>query len=63
LERFDAGLSAIAGIEFRKFQITLGYDLGLVDAMDVDGWKTMKDLAGLSSIRNQNIKVSVGYFF
>jgi hypothetical protein len=55
MKRFDAGLSAMAGIEFSKFQITLGYDFGLVDV-----WKSAKNL---SSIRNQNIKVSVGYFF
>ena len=63
LKRFDAGLSAMAGIEFSKFQITLGYDLGLVDAIGMDGWKETKKAAGFSSIRNQNIKVSLGYFF
>lgn len=63
MKRFDAGLTAMAGVEISKFQVTLGYDFGLVDAMDANGWKTLKDLGGLSSIRNQNIKVSVGYFF
>ena len=62
-KRFDAGLSFIGGIQFHKIQITLGYDLGLIDMMDASGWKTLKDIAGLSSITNQNIKVSFAYFF
>jgi hypothetical protein len=63
LKRFDAGLSAMAGVEYDKLQLTLGFDFGLVDAMDLDGWKTVKNLTGLSSICTRNIKVSVGYFF
>jgi hypothetical protein len=62
-KRFDAGLSVMAGVEINKMQITAGYDFGLVDQMDVNGWNTVKDLLGLPSIRNKNIKVSVGYFF
>ena len=61
--RFDFGLSAMGGIEFNKLQITVGYDLGLTDNMGMDGWKTIKDLGGLSSISNRNLKVSLGYFF
>ena len=63
LKRFDAGLSVMAGIEYDKLQMTLGFDLGLVDAIGLDGWKTAKDIYGLSSVCNRNIKVSVGYFF
>jgi hypothetical protein len=62
-QRFDAGLSIMAGIEINTLQITAGYDFGLADQMDINGWKTMKDLLGLPSILNRNIKVSVGYFF
>ena len=63
-KRFDAGLSFMGGIEFNDMiQITLGYDLGLVDKMDMPGWKTVKDVLDLSSISNRNIKVSVAYFF
>jgi hypothetical protein len=63
LKRFDAGLSFMAGIQLDKIQIALGYDLGLVDMVDVPGWKTAKDFLGLSSITNRNIKVSLAYFF
>lgn len=62
-KRFDAGLTVMAGIQFNKLQIALGYDHGLVDMVDVQGWDTAKDLLDLSSINNRNIKVSVGYFF
>jgi hypothetical protein len=62
-KRFDAGISALGGVQFNQFQITVGYDLGLVDICDVNGWETAKDLAGLSSISNRNLKVSVACFF
>ena len=62
-QRFDAGLSAIGGIQFHKLQITAGFDLGLVDQMGFDGWKTIKDITGASSVQNRNFKLSVGYFF
>jgi hypothetical protein len=62
-KRFDAGLSVMAGVEIDKLQITAGYDFGLTDQMDVNGWNTAKDVLGLPSILNKNIKVSVGYFF
>jgi hypothetical protein len=62
-KRFDAGLSAMGGIQFNKLQITAGYDFGLVDQIDVDGWNTLKDILGLSSVQNRNIKISAGYFF
>lgn len=62
-KRFDFGLSAMGGIQFNKLQITIGYDLGLTDNVDIDGWKTAKDIYGLSSICNRDFKVSVGYFF
>jgi len=63
MKRFDAGLSAMAGIEYNKFQITVGYDLGLVDCIGADGWSIIKDAYNLSSIYNRNVKVSIGYFF
>lgn len=61
--RFDFGLGAIAGIEYSKVQITVGYDFGVTDFVNVDGWKTAKDILGLSSISNRTAKVSVAYFF
>jgi hypothetical protein len=63
LQRFDAGASFMGGLQFRKTQLTVGYDLGLVDQMDANGWKTAKDIFGLSSIQNKNIKISVASFF
>jgi hypothetical protein len=62
-KRLDIGASALAGIQFNRLQITLGYDLGLTDMIDIDGWKTAKDLLGLSSVCNRNVKLSIGYFF
>ena len=61
--RFDAGFSGMGGIQFDKLQITVGYDFGLVDQMNVNGWKTAKDILGLSPIQNRNFKLSLGYFF
>ncbi|KAA6311838.1 hypothetical protein EZS27_037115 [termite gut metagenome] len=63
LKRFDFGLTAMGGIQYKKLQFTIGYDLGLTDMMDVNGWKTAKDIYGLSSICNRNFKISVAYFF
>ncbi|KAA6352273.1 hypothetical protein EZS27_000455 [termite gut metagenome] len=63
LRRFDFGLTAMEGIQYKKLQFTVGYDLGLTDMVDINGWKTAKDLYGLSSICNRNFKVSVAYFF
>jgi hypothetical protein len=50
-------------LNFLQVPIYAGYDFGLVDQMDVDGWDTAKDILGLSSVQNRNIKISVGYFF
>jgi hypothetical protein len=64
MKPFDAGLSFMGGIQFNNaIQITLGYDLGLVDMIAWDHWKTTKDALNLSSIRNGNIKVSFAYLF
>jgi hypothetical protein len=63
LQRFDAGASFMGGLQFRKTQLIFGYDLGLVDQYDVSGWKTAKDVFGLSAIQNRNIKISVASFF
>ncbi len=61
--RFDFGLTAMGGVQFNKFQITLGYDLGLVDLINTPGWSAAKNEAGISSMCNRNLKASVAYFF
>lgn len=62
-KRFDFGFSAMGGIQYNKFQVTVGYDLGIVDLMNTPEWSTVKDQFNLSSISNRNVKVSLGYFF
>ena len=52
MKRFDFGLGLKAGVEFnQKFQISIGYDWGLVE--------NIKD----SGNKNRNLMLSVGYFF
>jgi hypothetical protein len=62
-KRLDVGASALAGIQFNQLQITLGYDLGLTDMTNMEGLNTAKELSGLSSVCNRNLKLSVGCFF
>ncbi len=63
-KRFDAGIGIMAGVEVTKnAQISVGYDFGLLDIVNINGWKTAKDLYGLSTIANRNLKVSFAYFF
>jgi hypothetical protein len=61
--RFDYGLSAMAGVQFYKVQITLGYDLGLGKLNSGNIWKDANDLLDLPAISNRNIKVSLAYLF
>jgi len=51
--RFDAGIGLGAGIEFKKFQIGVGYDFGLFDIQNVSDSKTF----------TRNFQMSVCYFF
>ena len=53
-KRFDAGLSVMASVEINNLQITAGYDFGLTDQLDVNGWNTAKDVLGLLSIYLNN---------
>ena len=61
LNRFDMGIALLGGVQYNKFQFTLGYDFGLIDAFDIDSQKQLQ--LQLSSVYNRNLKVSVGYFF
>lgn len=51
-KRFDAGWGIHAGVEYSKFQIRVGYELGFTKLYDVD-----------DSAKNRNLMVSVGYTF
>lgn len=52
LKRFDAGLGLRGGVEFnKKFNVSLGYDWGLVDVVDS------------GNLKNRNFMVSLGYKF
>jgi hypothetical protein len=56
--KFDLGLTFGLNLQYDKFVIGLGYDLGLTKLnKDKFEYKDAKDL------KNGNIKVSVGYFF
>lgn len=53
-DRFDFGLGLKAGVEFsQKYQLSIGYDWGLVNVIDAEGldWK------------NKNLMISLGYLF
>jgi len=50
--RFDFGLGLAAGVEFARFQVRLGYDLGLTKIFDAEG-----------SARNRNLYVAFSYMF
>ena len=52
MKRFDFGLGLKAGVEFfQKYQVSIGYDWGLLDNIEDSGNK------------NHNLMLSVGYFF
>lgn len=51
-KRFDAGWGIHAGVEYSKFQIRVGYELGFTKVWDGD-----------DSAKNRNLMVSVGYTF
>lgn len=52
LKRFDFGLGLKAGVEFsKKYQVSLSYDFGLIDASKDFGMK------------NRNLMISLGYLF
>lgn len=51
-KRFDLGLGLKAGMEFsKKYQISIGYDFGLIKADDLVGYK------------NRNLMISLGLMF
>ncbi|MDR3339423.1 MAG: PorT family protein [Candidatus Symbiothrix sp.] len=54
--RLDAGLTFGLNLQYSKFVIGLGYDLGLTK-INKESYSDSKD------IKNVNIKVSLGYFF
>jgi outer membrane protein W len=55
LQRFDAGLTFGAGVEFGRIQIGVFYDLGLVNI------SSYKDEG--TTVKNRALKISMGYRF
>lgn len=51
-KRFDFGLGFAVGAEFSKFQLRLGYDLGLTKLSNGDG-----------APKNRNFNISISYMF
>lgn len=52
LKRFDFGLGLKAGAEFnQKFQISIGYDWGLIETLEYTG------------LKNRNLMISLSYMF
>lgn len=51
-KRFDFGLGFAAGVEYAKFQLRVGYELGLTKAFDV-----------ANSAKTRNLFIGVGYMF
>ena len=51
-KRFDFGLGFAAGVEYAKFQLRVGYELGLTKAFNVDG-----------SAKTRNLYVGLAYMF
>lgn len=57
-ERFDAGLGIGVGAEFGAILLDLGWDMGLVDILNVDFME-----ADLGNVKNMNAYLSIGYKF
>ena len=57
LHKFDCGVIGGVGIEYNQYLLNINYEAGLLNLMSglYDG--------GSSSWKNQNITISVGYFF
>lgn len=51
-KRFDFGLGFAGGVEYAKFQLRVGYELGLTKAFNVDG-----------SAKTRNLYVGLAYMF
>ncbi len=61
-KRFDAGLSVMAGIQFKHLQVTAGYDKGFIDLMDIGNWKTTRDENNLPGVNMDCFRVSLAFF-
>lgn len=60
IKRFDAGIGVRFGVEYRKFQLHVGYDYGLTGIAKDDHW-FFEDKG--SDYKNQNFYVGVAYMF
>lgn len=62
-KKVDYGLTGMIGMEFVNHRITIAYDHGLVDLVDLDGWSDYKKANKLSALRNSTIKLAYTYYF
>lgn len=62
-KRYDIGASAMLGIQYGNYQLSVGYDHGLIDMTKSDDWIKIKEDYNLKNISNRNFKVSIAYFF
>lgn len=67
LKRFDFGLGLGVGAEFGQICVGLGYDLGLVNLMDIKNRSRIEEIIGesIGSVKgkNMNAYLTVGYKF
>ena len=56
MKRFDFGLGLAAGAEYKKFQLRIGYDFGLVGLESYD-------VTPFSKSKNRNFYVALSYMF
>ncbi len=62
-KRFDAGISALVGMEYKQIQLNAAFDRGFVDQMGVSDWQSIKKENSLPDVYNQTIKLSLAFFF
>ena len=57
--KFDFGFSGFLGLQLHKTRLTVGYDYGFVDIINVNGWNTNR----YATLQNKNLKISLSQFF
>ena len=64
-KRFDLGIGVRIGAEIKqKYSVSLGYDHGLLNCWKSEFWgEDEDDIDLVSSVKNQNLYISLGYKF